>query len=505
MDSLTQLALMTKAMLVFGAPGTFLSFPALEPLSYPPDQLDFTQLANRSTPVYPEFCRLVDTIPRDVLYTAASGTPFSAEYGKVLQQAQTAQSMLTSQETAALQQALAFLYVQQPDGTRADSSALVAYYQYQQAYFTAMQAYVSQKSTAGASTDPAVQAQWQNVDEPRLRAAVQAAQDAWVTNGDKAQVEQAQAVQEACAAKSPVLQWQAWRDAFSPDLDELTAPDGSSYTLAAYSPFDILTQADWPTFTLSGAEIAQLASQAPAELKNIFQPEAGAPSVSSLSFEFCSVTVNRSWCHPEVFGARFWRLSDPSELLSDGATPPQGECPGYITGLVFARNIVVTDTGGTGTPLPPRPLKVFPPILLRPGTVVPTRPPIMVKPPTVIPDPVGPVRVPAGPVAEALAPVATGTATGTIAAPRPPVLDPAPRPPVADEAPVISPVTFDRLNLGTFKTVPIGPVQSPPAPSNTEPPPAPGGGQPASGTVSILAFICTQLSRCPDPDPTLTW
>jgi hypothetical protein len=129
----------------------------------------------------------------------------------------------------------------------------------------------------------------------------------------------------------------------------------------------------------------------------------------------------------------------------------------------------------------------------------------MVKPPTVIPDPVGPVRVPAGPVAEALAPVATGTATGTIAAPRPSVLDPAPRPQVADEAPVISPVTFDRLNLGTFKTVSIGPVQSPPAPSNTEPPPAPVGGQPASGTVSILAFICTQLSRCPDPDPTLTW
>lgn len=494
MDSLTQLALMTKAMLVFTTPGTYLSFPALEPLSYPPDQLDFSQLANRSTPVYPEFCRLVDTIPQGVLYTADSGTPFSAEYSKVLQQAQTAQSTLTPQETAALQQALAFLYTQGPDGTRTDSPALVAYYQYQQAWFTAVQNYANQKSTAGASADPAVQAQWQDVDEPRLRAAVQAAQDAWLAKGYKAEVEQAQAVQEACAAKSPVLQWEAWRDAFNPDLDEPTAPDGSSYALAAYSPFDILTQADWPTFTLSNAEIEQLASQAPTELKDIFQPDPGAPPVSSLSFEFCAVTVNRSWCRPEVFGARFWRFSDPSELLSDGATPPRGECPGYITGLVFARNIMVTDAGGTGRP-PPRPLPVFPPVRFR-GTVVP---PILAKPPPEIagrpggPAGVGrPMPVTPRPMTPALETAETGIVT-------------APRPPVQAAAPVISPVTFGRLSLGTFKTLPLGPVLSPPAPSDTEPPPATADGQPPSGNVSILAFIYTQLSRCPDPDPALTW
>jgi hypothetical protein len=504
MDSLTQLALITKAMLVFAAPSTFLSFPALQPLSYRPDQLDFSQLANRSTPVYPEFCRLVDTIPQGTLYTAASGTPFSAEYGKVLKQAQTAQSALTSQETAALQQALAVLYTQQPDGTRTDSPALLAYRQYQQAYFTAMQAYVNQKSTAEASTDPAVQAQWKNVDEPKLRAAVQAAQDAWVTNGYKAQVEQARAVQEACAAKSPALQWGAWRDAFNPDLDELTAPDGSSYAAAAYSPFDIVTQADWPTFTLTGAEIQQLASQAPAVLKNIFDLGTQGPAIRSLSFQFCSVTVNRSWCHPDVFGARFWRFDDPSELLSDGATPPQGECPGYVTGLVFARNIVVTDATGTGTPPQPRPLPVFPSITLRPGRMLP--PPVLVKPlpvltkPTgVIPDPVdvkGSLRIADGQTAvaqktraEALAPASAGTIA------RSPALTGA----------QTSPVTLGRINLGTVKALPPDPVLTLPGPSGTGSGPASGGGQPASDNVSILAFICTQLPKCPDPDPALTW
>lgn len=486
MDSLTQLALMTKAMLVFAAPGTYLSFPALEPLSYPPDQLDFTQLANRSSPVYPEFCRLVDTIPQGMLYTADSGTPFSAEYGKVLQQGQTAQSTLTPQETAELQQALAYLYVTQPDGTRADSPALLAYYQYQQAYFTALQDYTSQKSTAQASADPAVQAQWTNVDEPRLRAAVQAAQDAWGASGNKTQVEQAQAVQEACAAKSPVLQWQAWRDAFNPDLDEPTAPDGSSYALAAYSPFDILTQADWPTFTLSGAEIAQLASQAPAELKNIFQQDAGAPSVSELSFQFCSVTVNRSWCHPDVFGARFWRFADPAELLSDGGTPPQGECPGYITGLVFARNIVVTDASGGGSPPPPRPLPVFPPILLQHPPFVP---PILNKPIPVLPRPLpggpGPVGVRRPVMMAAQEPVKIVTT---------PVMSPVG---VPVTAPVMSPVTFGRLNNGTFGI--LHPIPLPPTPVGVQDPPPP------TADVSILAFICTPLPRCPDPDPGLTW
>ena len=69
--------------------------------------------------------------------------------------------------------------------------------------------------------------------------------------------------------------------------------------------------------------------------------------------------------------------------------------------------------------------------------------------------------------------------------------------------PVLSPVTLGRLNTGTFKMLPIDPVLSPPAPSGGEPSPAPG--QPPSGDVSILAFICTQLPRCPNADLTLTW
>jgi len=46
MDALAQLALMTKAKLVFESPGSFLSFPALSPISYSADQLNFEYSTN---------------------------------------------------------------------------------------------------------------------------------------------------------------------------------------------------------------------------------------------------------------------------------------------------------------------------------------------------------------------------------------------------------------------------------------------------------------------------
>ena len=66
MDPSVQLALMTKAKLVFESENTFLSFPALSPLSYPPDRLKFGT-ANEITPQelldLSEFARITNQIP----------------------------------------------------------------------------------------------------------------------------------------------------------------------------------------------------------------------------------------------------------------------------------------------------------------------------------------------------------------------------------------------------------------------------------------------------------
>ena len=48
----------------------------------------------------------------------------------------------------------------------------------------------------------------------------------------------------------------------------------------------------------------------------------------------------------------------------------------------------------------------------------------------------------------------------------------------------------------------VPPVKLPPQPEPTPPPPPPPA---PDGSISILAFICKRIKKCPDPDPSLTW
>src|SRR4029077_17551990 len=147
---------------------------------------------------------------------------------------------------------------------------LLAYKQYRDVWFGAVQNYKTQQSTAATATDAAAQTQWRDVDdprlpdtapvgrdgaEPRLRAAVQQAEADWASKGGRAAVEQAQHVQQAYAAASPELTWKAWASGFNPDLDLMTDPNQMAYALTAFSPSDVFDQ-EWPTFTLTAPEIA---------------------------------------------------------------------------------------------------------------------------------------------------------------------------------------------------------------------------------------------------------
>src|ERR1039457_1139714 len=143
MDALAQLALMTKAKLVFESPDTFLSFPALIPKSYTPDQMKFSQAA--STQELAEFSVLTNALPQGTLFQPSLDHELWDVYQGVLQNAQVAEGTLTAQQTAELQAAQSFLSVQGPDGLLVDSPAAVAYKQYQQAWFAATQNYNNQK------------------------------------------------------------------------------------------------------------------------------------------------------------------------------------------------------------------------------------------------------------------------------------------------------------------------------------------------------------------------
>jgi hypothetical protein len=505
MDSVAQLALLTKAKLVFETDGTFLSFPALTPLSYSPDELSFSASAtSASATAYSDFCRFANALPTGVVFQPALDTLLWDLYKSIFTNAQLAQSGLTAQQTADLQAADAYLYAQASDGTGSPSPQLVAYNQYQQAYLQAQQDYKSQQLTALASTDPNVQSQWQNTTEPQLRAAVQTAETNWEQQGFKAQVEQALTVEQNSAALSPTLLWQTWSGLLNSDLDVLTDPaSNATFAPTALAPSDILAQTSWPTFTLSSPEIAQLVSQAPAELSNVLNTAAGASKIQSLSFEFCSVALVRPWFSPAVFNAHFWRFSDPSMQLSDGGNPPQGQWPAYVTGLVLARNIVEQDVAAAATPPQPQAVHAFPPIALRASFVLPQPRPRFIPVTPVRPIAVNPV------IAQQNRQLAinrlNASSFSAVAMARPtlqaaPVLRP--QPVVARPASSFFLHNTAAVGIGPGRFTAVGaPAPAPASPAATPPPPAPTN----DPGISILAFICKPLPKCPDPDPTLTW
>jgi hypothetical protein len=95
------------------------------------------------------------------------------------------------------------------------------------------------------------------------------------------------------------------------------------------------------TFKISAEEVKTLLNEAPAELRARLTADATTSSVNSLSFEFSSAALLRPWFVSDAFRARFWRFGDASKLISDGGTPPSGECPAYATAIVFARRVTV--------------------------------------------------------------------------------------------------------------------------------------------------------------------
>jgi hypothetical protein len=496
MDALAQLALMTKANLLFETSDTFLSFPALSPIGYSSDEMNFT---NPATPqqmhAFADFSTWTNTLPQGTLFEPSQGNMLWDVYQGLLNSAQVAQGSLTAAQTEALQAAQAVLSTQDPNGVLVDTPALVAYKQYQQAYFVADQNYNNQQITASASADPTVQAAWQNGGQTTAQAAVAAAESDWEAKGFKTQVEEAQATVHTLGSQSPQLKWGSWQALCNPDTDFPTDPTGGQFGPTVFAPYDVIDQPAWPNFSIAGADIPNLVSQAPPQLKNIFGTTSGNSTIDSLSFEFCKVALVRPWFSPDLFAARFWRFSDPTVQLSDGNDPSSGNLPAYITAVVLARNIVVTQR--SASPAPPPPVHAFTPL---PAAVFKAAPV-----PVTRPMPAFLLRSASVSHARVLAPPAPAPRSTAVHAISPAspggvmTLEPRLAEPVVATAPVaakltmLSPVLRMRLAAATF-------------PSNSGPAPAPTTTtQTSSGEISVLAFVCTRLPKCPNPDPALTW
>lgn len=504
MDSATQLALIAKATKVFGNDQTFLSFP-VTPLPFTKQELSF--LDDQNLQNLQTFSSLVNLLPNGEAWLPTESHYLWDVYDEVLKQADLASSTRTPAEEAEYQKAFCYLYVAHEDGTREDTDFVKIYKQHKDAFLLAQQNYLAAKGTAEYSTDSAEKQQWQEVDEPTLRAELESCETLWVIQGYKNEVEEAQATIFILGARSPLQTWMEWKGRFNRDLDTLTsAIDLSSVFGSSFSPSNALDEGAWKPFKLTGAEVKALVAEAPAELRARLAIGSGDSPIASLAFEFSSATIVRPWFESDVFKARCWRFSDSSQMLSDGSTPPSGLCPSYVTAIVFARNLLVETKSTLSTGEETASFENFhlPIVALAPEKLHLLRPQIRLDP--------GGWRSQSPTELKAKAPVVPTKQTIS------PAKFPSPNLPINApvtglqplKATVVQPVNFVSPQFRALQRVVftrLTPLSKQDEASGTPGRPSYQPSPPATQdeAIYILAFICKLLPRCPDPDPTLQW
>jgi hypothetical protein len=510
MDSAVQLALMSKAKKVFGADDTFLSFP-VSPLPHTRRQLEFfaQQDANalrESLQNLQAFSTLVNLIPSDEAWLPTETRFLWDVYEQVLKEAQFASSTRTAEEEAAYQQALNYLRVVGEGGVPEESAQVKAYRQYKDAYLVAQQKYLAAKSTAECATDPVEQQRWRDVDEPAQRAELDALQAQWIIAGNKNEVEAAQSRVVNLGARSPIQTWNEWSSRFNREIDTLTgAADNFTVFPTLFSPSNALEEGAWKPFKLSEQEVEVLLNEAPAELRERYAADSAASSVASVTFEFSSAAILRPWFASEALRARFWRFADPSNVLSDGGTPAKGECPAYVTAIVFARKVTVEQKPSTVFNLQAtesaQGAKAFDGFRF---TAAVRNPEMLHR---VSPDVSSGTQLHAVRISSPAMSATTARAPAMAAA-SPRMMRTEMNVAAVRPAPATAQAFTARpLRLSTMAVTRLPPQLIP----GTAPPasiwfdPSTQSPLPPDDAIYILAFICKALPKCPNPDPTLQW
>ncbi len=306
-------------------------------------------------------------------------------------------------------------------------------------------------------------------------------------------------------AKSPILTWADWQAQFNPDLASETGTNLSRVFPSSFEPSNALEENSWKPFRLSETEVNALIKEAPEELRKRFSATGKVSSIKNMTLEFSSAIINRSWLDSEVFRSHFWQLSDKSKVLSDGAAPPSGDCPAYVTAIVFARNVVVEQKQNQPSPSKQKqPANLqFNYILknqnmikqIHPGVLKAVQPQLKVQPQVMRAQPLASNNIKMMKMQTAK-PLETKDKKAVLA--RPLISNKSPqilRPTMV--AYKVKPNAILSLKATTFIRKPIKPVR--------RPVPRPANQLIKNENIYILAFICKPLSKCPDPDLTLQW
>jgi hypothetical protein len=327
---------------------------SLQPHAYGADNLRFAgSPSTLQALTQGEFSSLVNQIPHGSVWPVGGGELHLWDVYREILGAELAQRGLTIDEQSRYQEAFEYLYDTAADGKYCPSLAFRDYQAARQVY---VQAAVEYKAEAAIFSDPVAKAQWEKVDEPRLRMARDMALNNWMTVGHKQEVEDALRTYETLSVKAPAAIWQKHRAQFDPNYPEQfsTAPNEMRFAPTSFLPWDAL-DVSWPRVVLPRATLTTLVSQAAPELAAAVAGGVDG-AVKSVAFDYYPVSIVRPWIDPvmELFGSRAWKLSPDLEPFSDGGNPPKGRCPAYVDSVVLARNVEILREKTSSRPAPHR-------------------------------------------------------------------------------------------------------------------------------------------------------
>ena len=526
MESQVSLALAVKLAKIFESDTSYLSFPLGTGFSYrylgfmkPPEQSGLSlqeQLNDKA-----DFARLLNIVPSDgPAFIGDASRLLWQRLVQVLEEARFPASGLSAQEEQTLAKAIEFLTdtVVLSDGSAiaVNSAALNRYYEFKTLRDQAEMAYLDEKISVEMSTGPegeALQRRWKEFRERQLLDVLQVADDNWNNLGFRQQV---QAAQRTRADLEPKRDLSAYRSNYLADIALSQLADinavGLETCVTFFSPLDAFEPGTaWNSVTLTRAEMAALIAEAPANLRQTFGGAESSGDFESVSLELNNVAVIRPWFRQDFFASRTWDVP-AAQRVSDGGTPRQGEIPAYITSMLVARNVVVRRRRTQAPPPTPVVLPILSAVALQSLKLERASPAARAGAGAAVPVSSSPVIRKAASV-QLLGAKAASVGVTSMAAARPLAANVALRPTLDARAPTAaSGASVTRVALARELTEAryVGTTIRSPAPPKAPPPPEPAPADVVEERysfdgVTVLAWVCKRVPRCPDPDPALTW
>jgi hypothetical protein len=347
-------AILSKLELLFSDQDSFIAF-TIPGIALTPKDLAF-HFTNSTLGITPQqalesassFARLVNLTPDVSRKWSSDGRVIWSMYEIVLNQAVLASDNTTVAEEEELQKAKEFLYEQQEVSdllgkriTTVDTDRLSKYKLYRSSYLQAQYEYNAMELTAKLSSDPTLKNNWITIEPLKKSFIDQAFQD-WISKGFKGDVEKAFATIKQITGRSPRITWEKWKDEFGQNkMTDLSEQDFYQTYFYPHKFYEPASDVPWVTIQLDTSEIQNL--NLTSGTSSILPLDTGENfTILNMSIEIIRISIIRPWLEPNLFRSRFWRWANERSPLSDGANPPAGDLPAYISEAIFARNLLIS-------------------------------------------------------------------------------------------------------------------------------------------------------------------